>query len=169
MRFQVRRIAAAAAALLVTLAVLFGAQRWLFQTQTSTPLQQALQKTAGVQRVSLDFAQSPGTVEVTLGRVADLETTYQALSRRVQALASGATIVVRGSPDGRLDAAAQDLSFSIAQGLATGQFVAMRQDVLAGARRDGVEARIYIDQQNVYLALYDPAHVAYYIYPREAK
>ena len=169
MRFQARRIAAAAVALVATLAVLFGLQRWLFQTQTSTPLEQQLKHVAGVRRVTLDFARSPGTVHVTLSRVSDIETTYTALAARVAALAPGAAIVVAGTSDGRIAAAAQDLSFPIAQGLATGQFVAMRQNVLDDARRDRVTARIYIDQQNVYLALYDQAHTAYFIYPREAK
>ncbi len=169
MRFQVRRIAAAAVALVATLAVLFGMQRWLFQTQTSVPLQQQLERVPGVRKVTLDFSTSPGVVHVTLGRVSDIETTYADLATHVQALASGASMDVAGTPDRLIAAAAQDLSFSIAQGLATGQFVAMRSQVLSEAKRDHVVARIYINQQNVYLALYDQAHAAYFIYPREAK
>ena len=169
MRFQVRRIAAAAVALLATLAVLFGMQRWLFQTQTSVPLQQQLERVPGVKNVRLDFTASPGVVHVTLGRVSDIESTYTDLASHVQALASGATIEIAGSSDQRISAAAQDLSFSIAQGLATGQFVAMRSQVLSEAKLDHVVARVYIDQQNVYLALYDQGHSAYFIYPREAK
>lgn len=169
MRFQVRRIAAGAVALLVTLAALFGLQRWMFQTQTTAPLQSELERMPGVRKVSLDFAQSPGTVHVTLGRVNDIQTTYESLTTRVDRLVPGATVDVVGLSDPRLSAAAQDLSFPIAQGLATGRFVAMRAGVLSAAQHDGVQARIYIDQQNVYLALYDQAHAAYFIYPREAK
>jgi hypothetical protein len=155
--------------LLVTLAALFGLQRWMFQTQTTAPLQAELERMPGVRKVALDFAQSPGTVHVTLGRVSDLQTTYESLAARVAHLAPGAAVDVVGSSDPKLSSAAQDLSFPIAQGLATGQFVAMRAGVLTAARRVGVEARIYIDQQDVYLALYDRAHAAYFIYPREAK
>ena len=169
MRFQVRRIAAAAAALLVALGVLFGLQRWLFQTQTSAPLKMQLERIAGVRKVTLDFARSPGVVHVTLGRVNDIQTTYLALAAHVQALAPGAALDVAGTSDGLLSSAAQDLSFSIAQGLATGHFVAMRTEALAEAGRVHVLARLYIDQQNVYLALYDKTHAAYFIYPREAK
>ena len=169
MRFQVRRIAAAAVALVATLAVLLGMQRWLFQTQTSTPLQRQLEHVTGVREVTLDFARSPGVVHVTLARVSDIETTYAALAARVETLAPGAAVEVAGTSDGRIAAAAQDLSFPIAQGLATGQFVAMRRNVLADSGRDHVTARIYIDQRNVYLALYDRANAAYYVYPREAK
>ena len=169
MRFQVRRIAAGAVALLVTLAALFGLQRWMFQTQTTAPLQTELERVPGVRKVTLDFAQSPGAVHVTLGRVSDIQTTYVSLAARVAHLAPGAAVDVVGTSDSALAAAAQDLSFPIAQGLATGQFVAMRAGVLSAALRDRVEAHVYIDQQNVYLAIYDKAHAAYFIYPREAK
>ncbi len=169
MRFQVRRIAAAALALLATLAVLFGMQRWLFQTQTSVPLKAQIERVPGVRSVTLDFSKSPGVVKVKLGRVGDIETTYSNLTAHVQAMAPGAEVKVSGTPDRQITAAAQDVSFSIAQGLATGQFVAMRAQVLDQAKRDHVDASIYIDQQNVYLALYDKAHAAYFIYPREAK
>lgn len=169
MRFQVRRIAAAAVALLATLAVLLGMQRWLFQTQTSAPLKLQIERVRGVRKVTLDFSKSPGVVHVTLGRVNDIETTYRDLAAHVENLAPGAAVDVSGTSDAHLAAVAQDLSFSIAQGLATGQFVAMRSDALAEARRDHVVAHIYIDQQDVYLALYDQTHAAYFIYPREAK
>jgi len=169
LRFQVRYVAAAAAALLVTLGLLLAGQRWLFSAQTTQPLQAQLERVPGVKSVALDFAQQPGVVHVTLSRVPDLETTYQDIDARVQALAPGATITLPTPTEPRLRSAEQDLSFYVAQGLATGQFVGMRRDVIAQATRDGVRARIYIDAHNVYLALYDGAHAGYFIYPREAK
>ena len=169
MRFQVRRIAAAAAALILTLAALFGLQRWIFQTQTSAPLKTQLERVAGARSVKLDFANLPGVVHVDLRRVPDIETTYARLAAHIEALAPGAALDIAGTSDARIAAAAQDLSFSIAQGLATGQFVAMRQNVLAQAGRAKVVARVYIDQKNVYLALYDKTHADYFVYPRGAK
>ena len=83
MRFQVRRIAAAAAALILTLAALFGLQRWIFQTQTSAPLKTQLERVAGVRSVKLDFANLPGVVHVALRRVPDIETTYARLAAHI--------------------------------------------------------------------------------------
>lgn len=168
-RLQARRVAVLTLALALTLAILFGLQRWLFLTQTKLPLQTQLQKLPYVQRVTLQLSGASPAVIVTLGDVGDLESTYQTLLGRVRAMAPGAALRVQGHSDARLAAADETLNFPIEQALADGQFVAMRQDVLQEAAKLKVTARIYVDGQNVYLALYDRGHAAYFIYPRGGK
>lgn len=169
MRLQARRLAVLALALALTLAVLFGLQRWIFLTQTKMPLKSRLEHSPNVQSVTLQLQGQSPTVEVTLGKVANLESTYQLLLGRVRASSPGATLHVQGHPDARLTTAQQQLSFPIQQALSDGQFIAMRQNVLQEAHSLGVQASIYIDQHNVYLALYDQGHDAYFIYPRGGK
>jgi len=169
MRPQARRIAVAILALAATFAVLFFAQRLLFATQTQAPLKQRLLTVPQVESVSLELSASPQVVLVTLGRVADLHETAQTLTEKIKAFAPEATLRVRGHADATLSSAEEDLSFPVQQGLASGQFVEMRQEVLQEAMKLQVTARIYIDANDVDLALYDRGHAAYYIYPRGGK
>ncbi|MDA8345749.1 MAG: hypothetical protein M0Z66_09735 [Thermaerobacter sp.] len=169
MRLQVRRVAVLAIALALTLGVLFGLQHWIFLTQTKMPLQAQLERMSQVKRVTLNLSSSTPSVNVVLGSVADLETTYQSIEAKVQKLAPGAALHIAGGTDKALTNASQVLSFPVEQGMVTGQFVEMRQDVVHDASNLHVTARIYVDSQNVYLALYDHDKAAYFIYSRGAK
>lgn len=169
MRLQARRVAVLGVALTLTLGALFGMQHWLFLTQTKLPLQTQLERLPEVSHVSLNLSSASPSVSVTLRSVPNLEETYASISKTVQHLAPGAALHISGTSDKALANAAQILSFPVEQGIATGQFVEMRKDVLQEASNLHVKARIYVDSQNVYLALYDQDKSAYFIYSRGAK
>ncbi len=169
MRLQVRRVAVLAIALAVTLSVLFGVQHWLFLTQTQTPLQTQLDHLPSVRGVTLNLSQASPNVIVTLGSVPDLETAYQAIEAKVHDLSPGAALTIKGASTQTFTNADQILSFPVEQGIATGQFVEMRKDVLQDAAKLHLTARVYVDSQNVYLALYSHGQAAYFVYSRGAK
>lgn len=166
MRLQPRRVAVMFLSMLIVVGTLYGLQRWIFVSQTSNPLARALRHEADVQRVALDLTASPPTVTVTLHRVTDLMQTYRHIEQTINAYVPGARLEVLGRPDAKLQSAFETLSFPIEEGLATGNFLAMQGTVLRQAHRLGIGARLYIDAQNVYLALYDASHAAYYVYSR---
>jgi hypothetical protein len=169
MRLQVRRVAVLAIALAVTLSVLFGVQHWLFLTQTQAPLQAQLDHLPSVRGVTLNLSQSSPNVVVTLGSVPDLESSYQAIEAKVHDLSPGAALTIKGASSSTFTTAEQVLSFPIEQGIATGQFVEMRKDVLQDAANLHMTTHVYVDSQNVYLALYRHGQAAYFVYPRGAK
>ena len=169
MRVPVRRVVVLAVALALTLGILFGLQHWIFLTQTSQPLQSQLQKMPHVKKVTLNLSSSSPSVNIVLGSVPDLETTYHSIAAKVQQASPGTAVHLAGSSAQVLANADQVLSFPIEQGMATGQFVTMRQDVLQEAANLHVTARVYVDSRNVYLALYEHGQAAYFIYSRGAK
>lgn len=166
MRVPVRRVAVLALALALTLGALFGAQHWLFLTQTKAPLQTEIRRLHGVTAVTLNLTASSPSVTVRLGNVSNLQSTYQTISQKIHSLAPGATLKVQGTSDAALANAAQVLSFAIEQGIATGQFVQMRKDVLSEAAKLHITAKVYVDSKYVYVALYDHSRSAYFVYSR---
>lgn len=169
MRLQPRRVAVMFLSMIVVVGVLYGLQRWVYVSQTRNPLSEALKHSPVVQKVTLNLAASTPTVTATLKNVPDLMTTYHELQETLRGYVLNAQLEVLGHPDAKLHSAYESLSFPIEQGLATGHFVQMQSAVMNDTRRLGVQAKVYIDAQNVYLALYDTSHAAYYIYPRGGK
>lgn len=169
MRLQPRRVAVMFLSMVVVVGVLYGLQRWVYVSQTRNPLTEALKRSPVVQKVALNLAASPPTVTATLKNVPDLMATYHELAETLHGFVANAQLEVLGHSDAKLHTAYEALSFPIEQGLATGHFVEMQSAVASEAPRLGVQAKIYIDAQNVYLALYDTPNAAYYIYPRGGK
>lgn len=164
----VRQGLVAFVALIATLGVLWGFTTLDHYQSTIQPLQQALQKASGVKKVSL-VGDNGNTVKVTMGKVADFETTYDKVADASSLYLNSPTIVVVSHPDAKLQSAVEELSFPIEQGLALGKFVDMRSQVMAEAAKLHVHADLYIDNHNVYLALYDGSHYLYHVFPRGGK
>lgn len=166
MRLQPRRVAVMLLSMVVVVGLLYGLQRWFFVSQTRNPLATKLMHAPAVAHVSLQLGASPPSVTVTLRRIPDLRSTYQNLLNTLHDYVPGAHLEVLGRTDSKIQSASEALSFPIQQGLATGQFMAMQSNVTKAAARLGIAAKIYIDAQNVYLALYDSGHAGYFVYPR---
>lgn len=158
------------ASLVVTLGLLLGGQAVARWGTVAHPLDQAFRQDHHVVSFTLEQNTTPPTVDIKLGRVQNLEQAGQRLFNEADLVFGAGNYVlnVSGNPDAKLTNLANGLSFVIAQGLATGQYVTMEQAVQRAAKAQHVTADLYLDSNNLYLALYDGAHDQYEILPRDA-
>ncbi|MCY0886015.1 MAG: hypothetical protein OWV35_09075 [Firmicutes bacterium] len=162
MRVSVKQVFVVIASFLVTLGALWAAERIYVASQVRTPFLQAVRRTPGVAGAWLNGRD----LVLQLQPGADLETVYDTVQAR--AAASGQAmdaVLIRDRASPALRALDNELSFVVAQGIATGQFVAMRQQILADAARARVQAQVSMDRGDIFLTLRQGSAVLYQVIP----
>lgn len=121
--------------------------------------QQALQQALANQPQVADFKvrEENGQLVVTVRLLApgNLMVTYRDLKRLVGGALGNRPFVleIADNRDAALEEAYYRSQFAIYQALVQGSFKEMEAEVSSYARAAGAEARIYLDQQNLYLTL----------------
>ncbi len=159
-------VLAATAAMLI---VLFGAQFMYARQAFSQPLNAALKHTPGVLGQPVVTSDALGlVVDVKLGLVPDLESTYRQLIRAAEGSAGGrhVTLKVVDHPDPQLTQDFMNLSAILDQGRATGQFVVMERQFAAATRNMGLtRAHVTMGDQQMYVELVSGTNYLYAIMP----
>lgn len=156
-------------ALIVTLAVMFGSQTIWHTFVVARPLDTAFRDIAGVQAVAWEQQK---TGEVVLSAVfmpnADLPAAYQAIERQAQQVLGSINflIEIENMPAPELAASYQQLHFMVAEGIATGRFQQMAEQVAAQAAEDGITATLKVQTNNVYVTLVKDDTWFYQVVPR---
>jgi hypothetical protein len=137
--------------------------------QKARAVQAALQ-TPQVLRAQVAYAPSPSPPTVTLWLAAGTdpqEVVERLSSRLVPLLGTVPRWRLVGPAQESLAKALDSLSLAVQEGLATGQYVPMAQEVARLAHRQGLRAQVEVDSMGAYLSLRD-AHggEAYAFYPR---
>ncbi len=158
MKLSWHNLAVMLAAALATIAVLWSGQQIYRTSAVRNPLVQAVERVAGVRRAWVP-AGATGTLTVQLRPAADVMATYQAVERAAQQrLGYAAKVVVVGQPNRWLNALENRVRLIIAQGEATGQYVAMNQQVSGVARADGARATVEIGNYHLFVSLHQGPH-----------
>jgi hypothetical protein len=156
-RVTIKQLLATAVAVLVTLAVLYAGQQIYNRTAIATPLSGALQAVPGVKTATVHNSPSLA-VAIRLTSRGDLALVYPRAEAVIQSLTGRAvplTVLDNHSP--AEERTYESLRFVIAQGEATGQYVAMAQEVSSLAARHGEHATLVMDGQHLFLTLTDSA------------
>ena len=163
MRISVKQVFTAVIAMVISLAALFLGQRVYQSTVVSTPLIANLGSLKGVNEARLVH----GTVVVSLKPGSDLMTVYQNLVSRARAQTGRAPagIVVKSRPDAVLKRLQASVPFVIAQGQATGQFIAMKANIEHLAKSRGATVRVEMDSHRLYLTFSHQGRVFYDVVP----
>ena len=152
------------------LLLLFGAQFVYNRQAVDQPLVSIYHNVPAVKHVSLQTTSSGLQVDVRLGLVPNLRETYMALENQVNAVLGGAHFQINLS-DARTPALLNDfynMNGALEQGIATGQFVAMEQQVRAMGAKDGLsQASAIVDNHYVYVELVQGRHYLYELLPRQ--
>ncbi|WP_188882245.1 hypothetical protein [Alicyclobacillus cellulosilyticus] len=153
---------------LVTLAVLIGGWQAYLRLDFVNPLQTTLAKIPGVQSVRVRPG-TPAEVDIRLGWVPDLQTTYWRIEDVLGEAGSGnERIVLADHPNARLMQVFEYLQPTLQEGLAKQNYREMIADVEHLAAASGVKARITMDEHNVYIQLRDGSYFFYHIVPLRA-
>jgi len=153
--WQGLRIKAVLAALAIGLLCLFGGQ-WLYEEYGyQQSLQQALQQHPQVADFTAEEQNGRLVVTIRLRSPDNLMPAYKELRNLVgEALGSRPFVIeIADNRDAVLEEVFYRSQFAVYQALAQGSFKEMEAEVSANAREAGVQARIYIDNENIYLTL----------------
>ena len=163
MKVSVKQIFIAFVSMVCTLGVLWGGQ-WLYvTTAVQSPLARSVGQIAGVQRVSVQNSQ----VIVQMKPQANLMTVYRAVLRQVGSTPgrTPAGITVQSHADATLNSLAGRVQFIVAQGEATGQYVAMRSNIDRLAARNHSSATVQLGSTRLYMTFRHQGFVLYDVAP----
>lgn len=155
-------------AFLVVASLLFGGEKLLEYQRVENPVLSGVKNIPGVVEARLVNTSNGMTLEVKLQGVTDLAKTYQAIQDKVEPLGNRLTSVdIRDSRTQELSDALHDLHFAIQEGIATGHFQNMADQVQALAQKSGVKiSYLTVTGDGVYVTLAEKGHYLYAIYPR---
>lgn len=159
-RVSVKQIFVVMASFLLTLAALWVAERLYVASQVRTPFLAAVRRIPGVAAAGLDGH----VLWLQLKPDANLESVYEAAEARAggQNLAA---VRIESRSSAALASVDRELSFVVAQGIATGQYVAMRQQILQDAARAHVGANVSMDRGDIFLTLRQGGSALFQVIP----
>ena len=146
----------AVAAAAATAGLLLGAQSLYNASAVARPLAAAIRAVPGVSRVQVDGPGGAPVLKIWLTSRAPLATTYERVSATAAArLGQPPAIQLQSNPDAAEVKAANFIQFIVAQGQATGRYVAMDRAVMTTARQSHLAATFVLRQNTMYLTLSD--------------
>lgn len=152
----------------VTFALLFMGQAADTYARVDKPLVRSLKAIPNVSNVTVSSPpDGTTTVRVVLTEKADLEATVHAVDARLTANGpgTGTRVIYADASDAKLEAIARQATFPIMQAERTGDFTAMSSSVATDAKAAGVEERLSMDQNAIYLQLIDGQHFKDIVFP----
>ncbi len=152
---------------LISFVVLSGGWWAYRQYNVVNPLKDSLGHISGVQNVQVDTG-NPYVITIKLGRVSDLQSTYQTILKAVSSVLGDPLSVTVNIQDNRnqvLNNAYEALQPILAEGIAQGSYTEMISKAQQTAQQLHVDARITMDDQNIYLQLEQGSHYLYYVRP----
>lgn len=150
----------------LALAVLFGSWQAYQHFKLLSPLKQNLQQVEGVQKVSI-FSGNPDVIQIKLGpfkklKDEDLQQTYHDIRNQISSrLGQNATIHLTADHNAKLDGALEHYQPFLHEGIAKGNYVEMIRQVTQMAKSQGIQARITMDKQYIYIQLQTGSHYLY--------
>lgn len=163
MKVSAKQVFVALITVFVTLGVLFGGMQLYRSTVVASPLMSRLGHINGVTRASINGQ----TVTVQLSPHSNLMSVYQSVvARSKETLGKPvATINVVSHSNNSLNQLANNAAFVVAQGQATGQFVAMKSNLMNMAHQSHADIVVEMGQHHLYLTFRQGAHVLYRVIP----
>lgn len=157
-----------AASVIITVALLLGGQYAWHKLYLERPLTAQLQ-TLGVRSCTISYTGPKDVVTLSMGKVSDFQSTYQQIEQTLD------TTLGKGSYDLEItNQANRELSGFLVQvqpvlfeGIQTGKYTWMVNLIDGKARSAGLESKVQIDENSVYLQIFGKGGTAYRIIPRE--
>ena len=159
-----------AIALAATLFILFGGQAIYQNFAVAKPLDKAFADIEGVKAVAWEKAKDDKaiTLRVSLAGTPNLQLTYTTIEDKARAILGKGelNIVISDSRTEELEQAYHEMHLYIQEAVATGRFSQMADQVKEKAAKAGVDSRVYVDSQNIYLQLAKDSAELYTVIPR---
>jgi hypothetical protein len=160
------RIVPTIVAMLVTLVLLFGG--WIAYRNFGLvhPVEQELMSISNVEQVNVTVSTQNRVVKIKLSQVKDLQTTFHSIRNVVtQSLGNDTQIEVLDNRNEDLTELYQSLQPILFEGLHKGTYSEMIQAITNRSKQAGVNARVTMDMNNLYIQLSKDQNYLYDIVP----
>lgn len=152
------------------LAIAFGGQ-WLFKEYSyQQPLQKILVNNKQIKSYHIDDQGAVTNIKLQLtDNTADLRETYRQVNQSIGRVLGNHPyhLELANNPDAGLKQLYYNSQYAIYQAQAAGTFPEMDQVIQAQAKKFGVQAKVFVDMDNIYIQLQKPdGHYYYQIIPR---
>ncbi|OAT86691.1 hypothetical protein [Desulfotomaculum copahuensis] len=165
------RIPVVLLAMLAGLGVFLGAQ-WLYNKYSyQEPLAGVLKQNPAVASFAVHRREPVLRVAVRLKPVNNLMDTYQGLQKSIRGVLGDKEfkLEIEDDRDSQLNEAYYYSQFAVYEAVARGNYREMADYIAAHAAKVGASARIFLDQDNIYLQMSHGRHYLYQVIPRTAK
>jgi hypothetical protein len=147
--------------LVISLAILFAGWQAYRRFNLVNPLKSELQQVTGVKSVQIETG-NPSVIDIQLNPVKDLQTTYIEISHVVAGTLGGQVDVnLLDNKDDELTSAMEDDQLILNDGLAKGNYIEMVASAEQKAAKQNIDARITMDEHNIYVQLTKGNHYLY--------
>ncbi|HYE82854.1 MAG TPA: hypothetical protein VEG39_11915 [Clostridia bacterium] len=145
-------------ALIITVAGLYIGQAVWQNYAVDLPLDKALHSIDGVKEVTWDNSNNINDdikIYATLDNTANLQKTYTEMSTKIEETLKNRqyTLHIKDNPTPELEQAYYDIHYFVQKAIIDGDFPLLDEKVREKAEAAGAAARVYVDEQNIYLQL----------------
>lgn len=160
-------------ALIITVACLFMVQAVWQSYAVNLPLDKALNDIDGVLSVTVDEKDKLNdhtAIHVTLDNTANLQKIYKKISAKIDQTLKGGkyTLEIQDNRSRELEQAYYDIHFHIQKAIVDGDFPLLEEKVREKADLVGAAAKVYVDEQNIYLQLVKDDQFLYSVETRQS-
>lgn len=160
-------------ALIITVACLLIVQAVWQSYVVDLPLDKALNDIDGVLRVTLDDKykiNDSTTIYVTLDNTANLQKTYKEIITKIEQTLKGSkyTLEIKDNRSPELEQTYYDIHYYIQKAIVDGDFPLLEAKVREKADLVGATAKVYVDEQNIYLQLVKNDSFLYSVVARQS-
>lgn len=165
------RLTVVLAAIILTLVILGGGQ-FLWQLYAvDKPLAKVLNSIDGIDSFYVDSnnkISDTAKLHVSLRNVQNLQKTYQAVRESAAGILGDnqLIIIIKDNRTPELEQVYYSVHLYVQEGIATGNFASMAEQIKQKAAVTNVEAQVYVDSSNVYLGLKKADAGMYVVVPR---
>lgn len=145
-------------ALIITVTLLYIGQAIWQNYAVDLPLDKALHDVTGVEKVTWDDNSDMNdviSIYVTLGGITNLQSTYEELSEKIEKTLKGNefSLEIKDNRTTELDQAYYEIHYYIQKAIVDGDFPLLEEKVVEKASASGAAAKVYVDEQNIYLQM----------------
>ncbi|AFK85696.1 MULTISPECIES: hypothetical protein [Thermoanaerobacterium] len=123
----------------------------------------------GVQSADVTIGNSGYTANVKLKKVDNLMSAYKDIEKIVEKYPAKIDIKIVDNPNEKLDNLFYEDQFAIYQAIQNGDYIEMSNIIDKNSIEKGAKTNLYIDENNIYLSIYDGQNYLYKIIPRNTK
>jgi len=143
-------------ALIITVALLYTGQALWQSYAIDLPLDKALNEVDGVEKVAWDTGSSFNDtviINVKLRDIDNLQKTYKEIKEKINLTLNGKkySLEIADDRSQELEQAYYDIHYYVQKSIADGDFPSLEAKVREKAEMIGAEAKVYVDEQNIYL------------------
>ncbi len=163
------RLAVIGVAVLFTLAVLMAGQHLVENRTVDQPLEELYRAHPAVETFAINETPEQLEISIKLKRIDNLPQSYRELEEKTRAILGDRQfrLTVEDERNRDLEEVYYHLHYDLEEGVATGHFSMMAERVEKKARALGVgKYKLYVDENYVYLALYQEDGYLYELIPR---